>query len=140
MIEDIGLILKHVAGVALTAARGNLVAHNRISRSPRYVRRDKRLRLTDRMSSRLNYQLSELSTCRYGVSFLTWTNADGSGWGVSRDNIVEYNLLTDTALETNDVGAINFGNGGDSGFPGFPNHSFSRFSWNQNNSTCSGEY
>ena len=36
LIEDIGLILKHVSGVALTAARGNLVAHNRIERSPRY--------------------------------------------------------------------------------------------------------
>ena len=59
VIEDIGLILKHVAGVALTAARGNLVAHNRIERSP-----------------------------RYGVSFLTWTNADGTGWGISRDNVM----------------------------------------------------
>ena len=94
VIEDIGLIIKHVAGVALTAVHGNYVAHNRISRSP-----------------------------RYGVSFLTWTNADGSGWGLASDNIVEYNIITDTALETNDVGAINFGNGGDSGYYG----------WDQNN-------
>ena len=94
VIENIGLILKHVAGIGLTASRGNLVAHNRISRSP-----------------------------RYGISFLTWTNADGSGWGIARDNIVEYNILTDMALETNDVGAINFGNGGDSGF----------YKWDQNN-------
>lgn len=36
VIEDFGLILKHVSGVALTAARGNLVAYNRIQRSPRF--------------------------------------------------------------------------------------------------------
>ena len=42
LIEDIGLILKHVSGVALTAARGNLVAHNRIERSPRYGNSHKR--------------------------------------------------------------------------------------------------
>jgi hypothetical protein len=49
------------------------------------------------------------------------------------EQVVEHNILTDMALETNDVGAINFGNGGDSGFPGFPGRGFSRFSWDQNN-------
>ena len=89
VMEDIGLMLKHVSGVGMRTARHNIIRHNRISRSP-----------------------------RYGISMTSWANADGSGWGQSDSNVLEFNIISDTALETNDVGAINFGGGGDANFSG----------------------
>jgi hypothetical protein len=82
VMQDYGAILKHVAGVGMRTARANLVSHNRFLRSP-----------------------------RYGIAMTSWVNADGSGWGQSDSNVLEYNILDLMALETNDVGAINFGGG-----------------------------
>ena len=96
VIEDIGLILKHVSGVALTAARGNLVSHNRIERSPRYGKscfyKAQGVVCLNLFAIRVNLG----SLTRTGVSFLTWTNADGSGWGISRDNVttLAFNLCS----------------------------------------------
>ena len=72
-----------VAAVGMRTARGNLIAHNRITGSP-----------------------------RYGLAMTSWINADGTGWGQSTSNVIEFNIISETALETNDVGAINFGGGG----------------------------
>lgn len=75
VIQDIGLILKHVAGVSMRTARHNLIRHNRISGSP-----------------------------RYGIAMTSWINPDGSGWGQSTSNVLEYNIISDTALEVNTTG------------------------------------
>lgn len=71
-ISDCGLIYKHVAGVYVISGSGNRIAHNRITRMP-----------------------------RYGISLKSL-----GGNFYSHNNIVEFNELIDTNLETNDTGAI----------------------------------
>lgn len=71
-MADLGQIYKHVAGVYVTTGSGNRIAHNDISRVP-----------------------------RYGISLKSF-NEDS----YSHNNVIEYNALIDTNLETNDTGAI----------------------------------
>ncbi|MCU0536477.1 MAG: right-handed parallel beta-helix repeat-containing protein [Hydrococcus sp. Prado102] len=70
-IHDCGRIYKHVAGVYVISGSENLIAHNRISRMP-----------------------------RYGIYINSDVNND------SDNNIVEFNEIVDTSLETADTCAM----------------------------------
>lgn len=71
-IHDCGQVYKHIAGVYVTSGSENRIAHNRISRMP-----------------------------RYGISLKSL-----SGDNYSHKNIIEFNEIVDTNLETSDTGAI----------------------------------
>eukprot|EP01052_Picozoa_sp_SAG31_P010196 SAG31_NODE_550_length_14214_cov_3.054269_8_plen_896_part_00 len=85
VINDIGQVLVHVAGVGLRSASGCHVHHNRIAGSP-----------------------------RYGLQADSFYLGEGGGAACnSRYNVFEYNVISDTCRATSDCGAVEMIGSGD---------------------------
>ena len=105
VMQDLGRHLIHVAGVAFRAASGSLVAHNRIHRTPRY-----------------GLQADSF----YAEAPPNGNGQLGSGL-VSRGNIFEYNILSETNRYTSDTGAIEMLGSGDPNLVGWWNNNSIRY-------------
>ncbi len=104
-IERIGLIYKHVAGVYLTHGSDNLIAHNRITDTPRYAISFKS-QGEDRLSHRNVAEYNELLRTNLETND---TGAFESLGYEHRDsgNVVRYNLILDSVgLATTPDGQI----------------------------------
>ena len=100
VMQNIGRVLIHVAGVAFRAASDSVVAHNRIHKTPRYgLQAD---------------------------SFYATPPPDGSGAAgsglISSGNVFEYNIISETNRYTTDTGAIEMLGSGDPGLIGWWNN------------------
>ena len=91
VMSNLGLTLIHVAGVAFRAASDSLVAHNRVHKTPRY-----------------GIQADSF----YVTAPPAGSGALGSGL-ISRGNIFEFNVISETNRYTTDTGAIEMLGSGD---------------------------
>jgi hypothetical protein len=91
VMSNLGLTLIHVAGVAFRAASDSLVAHNRVHKTPRY-----------------GIQADSF----YVTAPPAGSGAPGSGL-ISRGNIFEFNVISETNRYTTDTGAIEMLGSGD---------------------------
>jgi hypothetical protein len=91
VMTNLGLTLIHVAGVAFRAASDSLISHNRVRKTPRY-----------------GFQADSF----YVTAPPGGSGAPGSGL-ISRGNIFEFNIISETNRYTSDTGAIEMLGSGD---------------------------
>ena len=107
VMADLGLLLKHVAGVVLRSASNCVVAHNRISRSPRYA-----LQCDGFIQPGLS-RLSLNNVFEYNVITGACTETDdcgaievlGSGSFYYSGNVFRYNNVSDVVDASSSDGA-----------------------------------
>jgi len=114
VFHDLGKTLVHVAAVSLRSSAGNIIAHNRITKMPRYA-----------LEADSFYNLSQ------------------AGGRISRDNIFEFNVIDSVCYATTDTGAIEMLGSGDASLVEFQLNNTIRFNKVTNvfgSSSTNGDY
>jgi hypothetical protein len=125
-VRDIGKILKHVGGVGLHSASHTVIAHNRISRSPRYgINIDQAMPSSASMHNLIEYNVVSAACMETADCGALEFNGDGTGAAYEAiefnlNNTILYNNVTNTvgAGATDGVHVCQHGDNHDSGTPG----------------------